>query len=317
MRVSLCESCGAPLEAAWEKLVVVCAFCGSQNNPGAPDEAVYPSLPADGRPRLNVGGRTWALTALIARGDSCDVFQGRWVMRLGGLVVVKVLRALADADLLRREQEVLARLRASDAQGAVHFAGRLPQVEAFGSVVHRNKERLVAVHRWRPGFFLTLEDVARVHPDGIDGRIAAWIWKRLLELLGWVHLTGHVHGAVIPPHVLVQPRAHGATLVGWSAAGRVDERLAVVSSAWQDRYPAVLGAPLTRAGDVAQAARCVRDLAAGGLPGGLGTLADEAVEGGWGNAWALRDRLDAEIHAAYGPPSYNPLPMPGWNIPIR
>ena len=52
MRVSLCESCGAPLPAAWEELVVVCPYCGSQNNPGAPGAPVYPSLPADSRPLI-------------------------------------------------------------------------------------------------------------------------------------------------------------------------------------------------------------------------------------------------------------------------
>jgi hypothetical protein len=315
MRVSLCESCGAPLPAAWEELVVVCPYCGSQNNPGAPGASVYPSLPADSRPRLNVGGRTWALTGLLARGDSCDVFQGRWVMRLGGLVVVKVLRALADGDLLRRERAVLERLHASEAQGAVHFARLLPWLEAFGAVRIAGYERLVAVHGWRPGFLYTLEDVRRAHPDGVDGRIAVWVWKRLLELLGWVHEAGFAHGAVLPPHVLVHPRAHGATLVGWSAAGALGEPLPAVSAAWPDLYPLRPGEPLTAAADLAMAARTVRDLAGGGLPGDLGTLLDEAAGGAWSHAWALRDRLDTEIRAAYGPPSYNPLSMPGWALP--
>ena len=314
MRISLCESCGAPLAAAWDRLVVVCSYCGGQNTPSAPGEPIYPSMPVDSRPRLNVGGRTWVLTGHLASGDGCDVYQARWVMRLGELAVVKVLRSLSDADLLRREWTVLERLHASEIQGAVHFAGLLPQPEAFGAVRDRREERLAAVYRWRPGFFLTLEDVARAHPKGIDGRVAAWILKRLLELLGWVHRAGFVHGSVLPPHILVQPRAHGATLVGWSTAGAAGEPLAAVSRAWSDRYALRTGEPLVPAADLTMAARAVRELVAGGFPGGLGALVEEAAAGRWEDAWALRERLDQEIRTAYGPPSYNPLPMPGWEL---
>lgn len=75
-------------------------------------------MPDDGRPRLHVGGRTYLLEGLLARGQACGVYRGRWVIRLGELVVLELLRSLADQDLLRREWAVLRHLEESTAQGA-------------------------------------------------------------------------------------------------------------------------------------------------------------------------------------------------------
>ncbi|MEZ4236927.1 MAG: hypothetical protein R3F59_12400 [Myxococcota bacterium] len=80
MRVLFCEGCGAPLDAPWAELVIVCAWCGAQNLPGRPGGPVPPSVPADGRPRLNLGGRTYVLEGRLAQGDSTTVYRGRWVV---------------------------------------------------------------------------------------------------------------------------------------------------------------------------------------------------------------------------------------------
>ena len=133
-----------------------------------------------------------------------------------------MLRAPGDGDLLAREHEVLTALEASRAQGAPHFTRLLPQRVALGTARLGMRgelgERRVAVHRWRSGFVHTFDDVAREHPTGITAGHAVWIWKRMLELLGWIHASGWVHGAVLPPHLLVHARDHGVTLVGFSRA---------------------------------------------------------------------------------------------------
>jgi hypothetical protein len=55
----------------------------------------------------------------------------------------------------------------------------------------------------------------------------------------------------------------------------------------------------------------------GRLPGDLGRLVVAAAWGEHDDAWALRRRVDWQASNAYGPPSYNPLPMPGWRIAGR
>lgn len=74
-----CDCCGYPLVAPWDALVIVCEACGSQSIPGKPGEPVPAYVPADGRPRLNLGGRSWVLEGRLASGDSSEVYRARWV----------------------------------------------------------------------------------------------------------------------------------------------------------------------------------------------------------------------------------------------
>jgi hypothetical protein len=303
MRVALCESCGAPLGGTWTEIVVVCAYCGAHNAPGRPGEPVPPSIPDDGRPRLNVAGRTYVIVGRLATGETTDVFEGRWALRLGERVVVKVLRDPRDEDLLRREAEVLRRLHAADAPGAVQLVRRLPQPVALGPARIGHRERLVSVHRWRAGFTRTMAEL----PGDLDPRAGVWLLKRLLEILGWMHRAGFVHGAVIPPHVLVHRRDHGALLVGFATATAAGEPLPAAAAAWRSSYRRAPGEIVRPADDVAMAAAGVLALT-GSLPEGLATLIGRAAEGAETDAWALRDRLDAEALRALGPPSYTPIP---------
>ena len=325
MRVTFCETCGAPIDARWSEIVLVCRYCGSQNAPGGPAEPVPSSQPDDERPRLAVAGRTYVIEGLLAKGDSSNVYRGRWVRRLGELVVLKVLRSLGDADLVQREFTVLERLRASSAQGAQHFVGRLPQPIGIGASRDAPNARLVAVYGWHSGYQHTLEDVCQVHPRGVAGEVAVWLFKRQLELLGFAHRSGFVHGAVLPPHVLVHPRDHGAMLVGWSAASERSrgEPLKAVSRNWKRFYPDdVLAArSVTPATDIAMAARSV--LAAVGaegfdrapsLPQALAGLLVEAARGLYDDAWSLVGAVEQVSLSCYGPPSYHPIQMPGWSL---
>lgn len=272
-------------------------------------------MPVDGRPRLSVAGRTYVLESRLGRGDSSEVYRGRWVLRLGELVVVKVLRALGDADLLRREQAVLQRLYRSGVQGTTHFAGRLHRPVAMAPVVIDRVERLVAVREWRSGFIHDLTAVGRVHANGVDPKIATWVLKRLLELLGWVHRTGLVHGAVLPPHVLVHPRDHGATLVGWCAAVEPGRPVPALAGEWERIYPEGVwaGGPVTPTTDLQMAARCTQALVGKHpVPRPLRRLLRRAVDGGYDDAWGLLAEVKEASDASFGPAAYYPLPMPGW-----
>lgn len=328
MRVTFCETCGAPLDARWSEIVLVCRYCGSQNAPGGRAEPVPSSLPDDERPRLAVAGRTYAVEGLLAKGDSSDVYRGRWVRRLGELVVLKVLRALRDADLLQREFSVLQRLQASDVAGAEHLVPRLPQPIGCGPSRDAPDGRWVAVYGWQSGYQHALDEVLQEHPDGVEGEVAVWLFKRLLELLGFVHRAGWAHGAVLPPHVLVHPRDHGAILVGWSAATALagEERLPAVSRNWRQFYPsqALAAGEVTPTTDIAMAARSV--LAAAGakgfdrapaLPARLARLLVDAARGRHDDAWALVEEVQQVSLACFGPPSYHPLRLPRWNIVPR
>ena len=134
MRVELCYACGAPLEARWSRIVLVCRYCQAENAPGGKGTPVPSSIPDDGRIRFGLDGRTYLLTGQLGRGDSADVYFGRWVRRLGELVVVKILRCPSDRDLLDREQVMIQELRDSSAPGTDHFVNLIPEPIARGPV---------------------------------------------------------------------------------------------------------------------------------------------------------------------------------------
>ncbi len=302
MKVFLCESCGGPMDAPWKELVVVCPWCTTHNHQGA--APVPPREPVDDRPRINLGGRTYVLEGLIGEGDSSLVYRARWVVRLGELVVIKVLKARSDADLFRSEWETLRTLSGSTLQGADHYVTRLPRPVAYGPV----GDRLAAAYRHTSGFVHDLDEVARVHRDGVPAPVSVWLLKRLLELLGWVHRAGYAHGAVLPPHVLVHPRDHGAVLVGWTCAVPLGQQVPGRSKAWGRYY---LGREGTPANDIAMACRTVMSVRRK-KGRAVGRLLERGASGGVDDAWVLRDQLAEASAADLGPPSYNPLPMPGW-----
>jgi hypothetical protein len=287
-------------------------------------------------PRVRVAGRTFALLGRLARGEGSDVFLARRDARLTELVVLKVLRVLADADLLAGEWRALAALHESTAQGAHFFTTLLPQPVAHGELVPASEPsaapRPTSVFRWRSGFLHTLDDVVREYPAGVEPQTAVWMWKRVLEVLGWVHRSRYVHGAVLPVHWLVHPRDHGVVLVGWSRAvpyaGRATAPLPATSAASEAYYPRAVwsGAPSSPATDITMSARCVvralgGDPARGTLPARvpapiadvLRAHADDAPSAArTDDAWELMQRVGQAGRAAYGPARYHPFRMPGW-----
>ena len=301
--VVTCDGCGAPLEARWTEITVTCRYCGAENTPGRLGDPVPPVVPDDGRLRIHVDGRTYVVEGRLAVGDSSDVFRARWANRLSELVVIKVLRVKDDELLLRNESRILHTLCSEGG-----YLGRLPRPVAAGP----SNAGFVTVQEWRSGFYLTLVDVQNAHPGGIDGRIVVWIWKRTLELLAWAHRHRIAHGAVVPPHVLIHPRAHGAMLVGWTGAAPIGERTMGWPAAWEDVYPKGAlhdrrASPVT---DIAMSARCVQGLA--DVPRPMRRLLEEAADGRHADAWALCERVTAVSRDVFGPPAYVPLPMPGW-----
>jgi hypothetical protein len=59
------------------------------------------------------------------------------------------------------------------------------------------------------------------HWDLLDDRHVAWMMKRVLSCLGFVHSCGYVHGCINADHILVNVPEHGCSLIGWDFAGKV------------------------------------------------------------------------------------------------
>jgi hypothetical protein len=247
------------------------------------------------------------LAGEIGRGDLSDV-QG--AVRDGERVVLKIPRIDGRNDLPAREKEALDELRAK--AGTTVYARYLPEpVDVFVQ-----EGRRINVFRWRPGF-RSAEEVRDRFPTGLDGRHAAWMFRRTLEVLGFVHRAGWVHGAVLPPHLLFHPDDHALLLVGWIHAERPGRPLRVVPGAFAAWYPD--RGPATPAGDVDLAARSMIWLAGGdpvrgelpkAVPAGLRRFLRGCLRDALGrdvDAWRLHDELDVVLADVYGPPRFVPL----------
>jgi hypothetical protein len=280
------------------------------------------------RMRIWVGGMRYAILGRIARGESCDVFLARRDGRLSERVLVKMLHTQDDADLLDNEQRALEMLEKSTAQGAPYFSGLLPQRVATGvarlGLRGDEGERRVSVMRWRSGFVHTFTDVFGAHSSGIAPEATVWMWKRMLENLGWVHKSGFVHGAILPQHTLVHARDHGVVFVGWSCSVPIGKKLPATSSAFREFYPDGVwqGAPAHTRTDLTMSARLLLkalggsvDRAPSSIPGPLAQLLEGHARGDSrlpDDAWAVRDELDSVARRVFGPPKYIPFAMPGW-----
>ncbi len=243
---------------------------------------------------------------------------------MSALVVVKVLRAEGAADLFAREERVLEDLSHATARGAAHFGRLVPERVAFGrarlGLNGKDGEREVAIRRYRAGFVHTLEDVRRAHGDTLDPAHGVWAWKRTLELLGFVHGAGYVHGAVLPEHLLFDVREHGVVLAGFSRAVRPGERLPARTRGRDAFYPESVarGAAVTEATDLAMSARAVLQLLGGDprraperVAAPLAPLLERvATDASGHSAWSLVDEVSRAAEEVFGPPRFVPLTMP-------
>jgi hypothetical protein len=259
---------------------------------------------------------------LLSRGELSDVFVATRARRMTERAVVKLLRDSADADLFAREWDVLSALHESEARGAAHFARLVPDPVARGDTRGPDgRSHAAMVLRSLPGFAATLEDVRDAFPAGVDPRHAVWMWRRLLELLGWVHRSGWIHGAVLPQHVVLNAGEHGAMLVGWSCAVRDGERLPALCATRESFYPSDERSG-GRAGiptDLKMAARCVAfvlgadgaDTVPSGVPPSLREILDASLVGTTpDDAWQLNDAVASAAGRAFGPPAFVPFAIP-------
>jgi len=291
-----CPHCGAPIAPSVASDVVVCAYCRRTlvGVPGASwglalraadDEALDPTI--DPRRVHAIGGRRYVVAGRIAQGERSEIFLAERAGRVRELVILKVTSDAARADA---EWRAVHALHESSAQGADFFSTLLPQPVARGKIAGR----ATLVYRWRSGFVHTLGDVRRAYPAGVDPRAAVWMWRRALELLGWVHASGASHGAIAPEHCLIHARDHGVVFCGWSSAMR--------------------GAP---GDDVARAARAIA-YALGGdatslpasVPAKLAEIVRAYATGArTDDAWSAKERVREAAIACFGPPAYVPFEM--------
>ncbi len=143
---------------------------------------------------LAVGGRVYRVLDRVAVGSRCVVYRCKFGgNRSPGEGTFKVARDPVSNAAVAREAEVLRHLHAADPAG--QFTPFLPTVlESFGYVGgptepprHGNVLRLHPDVRSPADDLYTLAEVRAAYPAGLDARDVAWVWRRLLTVLGFAH----------------------------------------------------------------------------------------------------------------------------------
>ncbi|MBI1889865.1 MAG: protein kinase family protein [Burkholderiales bacterium] len=313
----ICPQCGAPLprQAAWR--MVTCTYCGvdvtrNENFVRAAafheayERAYGPSI--EHLSTLRCQGHRYRVLTQLGYGSTAKIVLAQRIGPLPERVVIKLAHSSAAPDRLKREYQNLQRLQANQSIGSAYFSQRLPQPIAFGTAEELGGNRREAlVLRNQPGFWGSLAEVRRNYPGGIDPRHAVWMWRRVLEVLGYIHQIGWAHGHLAPEHLLVHPEDHGILIIGWADA----QQLAGSSGSTPS---------FSRPGpgrDLAQSAWTIRALLAGGddepkipasIPPALTRLLKNASEDiHWCTklgAAGLDQALKTAAREAFGPPQF-------------
>jgi len=260
-------------------------------------------------------------------GDICDVYAGTYLHvpkvgrndppgKISRHAVIKIARAPGDADLLRNEMAILKDLFATKGDEHDHFKRYLPEpLEStsvkIGSTV-RPANVLSQSHE-----SVSLAEVRAAYPVGLDAADMAWMWRRALEILSWVHSRGYVHGAVLPPHILVHPASHGATLVDWCYSTKIGSPIKALSVPNESYYPpeVIARQPATPATDLFMLAASMRLLLgkhkiSSRIAGILDACLIPRQQARFSDAWEVYRLLDKALLATYGPPRFRPFAMP-------
>jgi hypothetical protein len=305
-----CPQCSAPLPrvALWRS--VKCASCGalitrteSLVTRDSFRQALARARDGAGElgERIQCGGQRYHLLENLGHGEISEVYAARRIGALPFLATVKLSTAPEAAKRYAREAQVLRELQALDGGGAgAYYSQRLPEVVAQGAV-EGNARQQALVLRQPNGFWGNLASLSERFPQGLDPRHAVWIWRRMLEVLGFVHSQGWCHGEVRPEHALVHVEDHGVRLIGWASAQKGasarDQAADLLRSA---RVVLVL---LKGAGD------------AGGVPNAVPARMAELVTHASQDADFCRAQgapgldglLRTAARAAFGPPAFVPL----------
>ncbi|TGL34560.1 protein kinase family protein [Leptospira koniambonensis] len=304
----LCSQCGGALPKQVRWRYVACPYCGvlvtySKNAVLAEHfheawklyEKSINTIPNT----LTIGKNKYKILLPLGGGERADIFFAEKLGLAMERVIIKIERDKTSKSLASSEVSVLESLQKQNTPISAYFSQRLPQIVSFGKIINPEYEGKEAViTRANPGYWGSLSDVLRFQKKGIQPRHGVWIWRRILDLLGYIHEQGWTHNAINPSHLLVQPRDHGILVIGWRRGKKSQDKIK----------------------DLQQAAWSIRVLLEGeedpqksfrSVPNPLASFIERACEDkGWCDklgAIGIDEELKIVAEKTFGPPQFIPF----------
>lgn len=284
---------------------------------------------ADWRVALHTKTRSYVLENTFSEGPLYTSYPGSFEEdHQRTPVLLKIVRDPRDNDLAENEARTLQALWAGKAVDK--FGCYLPRLLDAFIYEEGGVYRQVNVFERSTGWY-SLAEVQQRYPLGLDPQEVAWIWRRVLVALGFAHLNGRIHGAVLPDHIEILPELHGLRLVEWSygvpladppgdPAGKC---LSAMHPAYAGWYPEEVrqGEPPLPGTDIDMAARCMMALLGGGpqrsLPGSVPAPLRAFFKGCTlpakrarpQDAWSLKGEFEELIAQLWGELKFHPFVM--------
>jgi len=279
--------------------------------------------------------RKYVVTDLYAEGDLADVYRCTYEEDgKENQAAFKIASSAGDNDFMENEARVLLAMYPKK-QVEQRFYRYLPKpLDSFSLRAGRGAVRRVNVIQLADGH-VPLSAVMAAYPKGIDYRDAVWMFKRCLAGLWYVHRQKLVvHGAVIPPHLLIHPTGHGCKIVDWCYAVQdwpaKKNHVKAISKAYRAYYaPEIFKKnPPTPQTDLYMLGKTIvallgGDVATGRMPDAvpkpvrtfISSLVIENQSKRPDDAGKLHEEFDALLESVVGKPKYRPLAMPAGGSP--
>ncbi len=331
-----CPNCGRALpETTRANALLKCPACHStllisEFTVGDAKDAVAVATPT----------RVYSVSKLLTKDDICTVYKCAFKaddQEWTGMF--RIATDPLDNDLVEQEAKTLYHLQS--AHNFDQFRPFLPSVlESFlysdSTGIPARQVNILTMHAHiaSPSELFNLEEVRGYYTGGIHPKDMAWMWRRLLNVLGFVHNSGVIHGAVLPPYVLIEPKDHKLALTGWGFSVRFPKSgtgipMTAISMPYESWYPPEIKAKQvpTPAADLYLAARTMMYLI------GTDPLRDDpshhTLEPELGkyfarffhenpvrrpqSAWDALDEFDQLIESIWGPRTFRVFTMPTKN----
>lgn len=175
--------------------------------------------------------------AAYREGDFSVVYRGVLVGAKPIPVIAKVAREPANNSWLEREAVILRRAQSARAGTPIHSMSRFTPalIDTIMVPGEKNTRYRANILRFESDM-VSVADVIKAFPHGLDAPQAAWVARRIFAQTLAASMLKLVHAAITPDHVLVNPFTHDPIHIGWPHAIE-SGRITHVIDRWKDIYP--------------------------------------------------------------------------------
>jgi serine/threonine protein kinase len=235
---------------------------------------------------------------------------------------LRVVRDPLDNDISANEIHTLQTLR--NGRESLKFSPYIPNL--IDSFIYDDGlvSRQAAVFEKQEGWY-SLEQVHGSYPNGVDPKDMAWMWRRVLVALGFAHINGVIHGAILPANIWIQPEQHGLMLMNWFHALHANSGDCILKidpdfTTWYPREITKHEAP-TFGTDISMSAKCMiyligGDAERGTIPNSIPHamqrfLKGSILPGGMApqEAWTLKREFDDLLDRLWGARTFHPFKL--------